>query len=51
VSLVILGVFAIILTMFSARLYKSNALVYREGGMIQSLKQTISILKNEQKYK
>ena len=40
-----------ILTIFSARLYKSNVLVYSEGGMIQSLKQSISILKNEQKHK
>ena len=38
VSLVILAVFGIILTIFSARLYKSNVLVYSEGGMIQSLK-------------
>lgn len=45
VSLVILAVFGIILTIFSARLYKSNVLVYSEGGMIQSLKQSISILK------
>lgn len=51
VSLVILAVFGIILTIFSARLYKSNVLVYSEGGMIQSLKQSISILKNEQKHK
>ena len=39
------GSFGIILTIFSARLYKSNVLVYSEGGMIQSLKQSISILK------
>ena len=51
VSLVILAVFGIILTIFSARLYKSNVLVYSEGGMIQSLKQSISILKIEQKHK
>ncbi|TGY15618.1 ABC transporter permease, partial [Enterococcus faecalis] len=50
VSLVILAVFGIILTIFSAHLYKSNVLVY-EGGIIQSLKQSISILKNEQKHK
>lgn len=51
VSLVILAVFGIILTIFSAHLYKSNVLVYSEGGIIQSLKQSISILKNEQKHK
>lgn len=49
ISLVILVIFGIALTIFSARLYKSNVLVYSEGGMIQSLKQSLSILKNEQK--
>ncbi|WP_207695139.1 ABC-2 type transport system permease [Enterococcus sp. DIV0212c] len=49
VSLVILVVFGILLTTFSAKLYKSNVLVYSEGGVWKSLKQSISILKNERK--
>ena len=49
ISLVILVITGIVLAIFSARLYKSNVLVYSEGGMIQSLKQSLSILKNEQK--
>ena len=51
ISLVILVITGIVLAIFSARLYKSNVLVYSEGGMIQSLKQSLSILKNEQKNK
>lgn len=49
ISLAVLLVFGILLTLFSAKLYKSNVLVYSEGGMFKSLKQSISILKNEQK--
>ena len=49
ISLVILVITGIVLAIFSARLYKSNVLVYSEGGMIQSLKQSLSILKNEHK--
>jgi ABC-2 type transport system permease protein len=49
VSLVILIVFTFILTTFSAKLYKSNVLVYSEGGVVKSLKQSISILRNERK--
>ncbi|MTD38799.1 ABC transporter permease [Erwinia sp. CPCC 100877] len=49
VSLLILIVFTLILTTFSARLYKSNVLVYSEGGVWKSLKQSISILRNERK--
>ncbi|MEI5995553.1 ABC transporter permease [Candidatus Enterococcus mansonii] len=46
-SVVILVVFGLLLTMFSAKLYKSNVLVYSEGGVWKSLKQSISILRNE----
>ncbi|MGM0217034.1 ABC transporter permease [Enterococcus sp. AZ126] len=49
ISVLILVVFGILLTMFSAKLYKSNVLVYSEGGVLKSLKQSISILKNERK--
>ncbi|MGK0551417.1 ABC transporter permease [Enterococcus faecalis] len=51
ISLVISVIFGILLTIFSAKLYKSNVLVYSEGGMLKSLKQSISIMKNEQKHK
>ncbi|MBL1228536.1 ABC transporter permease [Enterococcus sp. BWB1-3] len=49
ISIGILLAFGIILTLFSAKLYKSNVLVYSEGGVIKSLKQSISILQNERK--
>ncbi|MCA5012708.1 MULTISPECIES: ABC transporter permease [unclassified Enterococcus] len=49
ISVVILVVFGILLTLFSAKLYKSNVLVYSDGGVWKSLKQSISILKNERK--
>ncbi|OJG75982.1 ABC transporter permease [Enterococcus quebecensis] len=49
ISVMILIVFGLLLTMFSAKLYKSNVLVYSEGGVWKSLKQSISILKNERK--
>ncbi|WP_430598480.1 ABC transporter permease [Enterococcus sp. AZ177] len=49
ISVGILIVFGLLLTMFSAKLYKSNVLVYSEGGVLKSLKQSISILKNERK--
>lgn len=49
ISVLILVVFGILLTIFSAKLYKSNVLVYSEGGVLKSLKQSISILKNERK--
>ncbi|MBL1227506.1 ABC transporter permease [Enterococcus sp. BWR-S5] len=49
ISLGVLLVFGVLLTLFSAKLYKSNVLVYSEGGMLKSLRQSISILKNEQK--
>ncbi|OJG92274.1 ABC transporter permease [Enterococcus silesiacus] len=47
ISVVILFVFGVLLTLFSAKLYKSNVLVYSEGGVLKSLKQSISILRNE----
>ncbi|MHC5229072.1 ABC transporter permease [Enterococcus sp. LJL99] len=49
ISAGILLVFCLLLTMFSAKLYKSNVLVYSDGGVLKSLKQSISILKNERK--
>lgn len=47
-SLLILIVFTALLTLFSAQLYKSNVLVYSEGGLFSALKQSIAILRNEQ---
>lgn len=49
VSSLILFVFCGVVTISSAKLYKSNVLVYSEGGLIQSLKQSVSILRNERK--
>ncbi|MGO3913508.1 ABC transporter permease [Enterococcus viikkiensis] len=51
VSLGILIVFTIFLTAFSAELYKSNVLVYSEGGAWTALKQSISIMQNNRKAK
>lgn len=49
ISLVVYAVFVVALVSFSAKLYKSNVLVYSEGGVLKSLQQSISILKNERK--
>lgn len=51
VSLGILTLFTILLTLFSAQLYKSNVLVYSEGGTLSALKQSISIMQNDRKKK
>lgn len=51
VSLGILVLFTIFLTLFSAQLYKSNVLVYSEGGTLSALKQSISIMQNNRKKK
>ena len=50
-SLGILVLFTILLTVFSAQLYKSNVLVYSEGGILSALKQSISIMQNDRKKK
>lgn len=49
ISLGILIVFTLLLTIFSAQLYKSNVLVYSEGGTFSALKQSISIMRNDRK--
>lgn len=49
VSLVILIVVTFVLMFLSANMYKSNVLVYSEGGLWSSLKQSISIMRNERK--
>jgi len=51
VSLGILVIFTILLTLFSAQLYKSNVLVYSEGGTLSALRQSISIMQNDRKKK
>ena len=47
ISLIILLVATLGLMFFSATMYKSNVLVYSEGGIWSSLKQSISIMRNE----
>lgn len=49
VSLGILLVTTVVLTLFSAQLYKSNVLVYSEGGTFSALKQSLSIMRNERR--
>lgn len=49
ISLGILIIFTLLLTIFSAQLYKSNVLVYSEGGTFSALKQSISIMRNDHK--
>lgn len=49
ISLIILLVATLGLMFFSATMYKSNVLVYSEGGIWSSLKQSISIMRNEKK--
>ncbi|MBF8808416.1 MAG: ABC transporter permease [Enterococcus lacertideformus] len=49
ISLVILIIITFALMVLSANMYKSNVLVYSEGGLWSSLKQSISIMRNERK--
>lgn len=49
ISVVILAVTTVALMLISAKMYKSNVLVYSEGGILASLKQSISIMRNERK--
>ncbi|MDT2596011.1 ABC transporter permease [Enterococcus dongliensis] len=49
ISLGILVLFTGVLTIFSAQLYKSNVLVYSEGGTLSALKQSIAIMRNNRK--
>ena len=49
ISFLLLVLFGIGLTLFSANLYKSNVLVYSEKGMFQSLKESLTILANEKR--
>ncbi|MBO0460771.1 ABC transporter permease [Enterococcus sp. DIV1298c] len=49
ISLVVLVIITFVLMFLSANMYKSNVLVYSEGGIWTSLKQSISIMKNERK--
>ncbi|WP_206853488.1 ABC transporter permease [Candidatus Enterococcus mangumiae] len=51
ISLVVLVIITFVLMFLSANMYKSNVLVYSEGGIWTSLKQSISIMKNERKKK
>ncbi len=47
VSLGILIATTILLTFFSAKMYKSNVLVYSEGGIFKTLKQSFALMKSE----
>lgn len=49
ISLILLILITFFLTIVSANMYKSNVLVYSEGGIWSSLKQSISIMRNERK--
>ncbi|KAF1295713.1 sodium ABC transporter permease [Enterococcus sp. JM4C] len=51
ISVVVLIVSTFVLMYLSATLYKSNVLVYSEGGLFSSLKQSLSIMKNEKRSK
>lgn len=47
ISLIILALSLVGLTLFAARMYKANVLVYSEGGLFKSVKQALIIMKNE----
>ncbi|WP_165003726.1 MULTISPECIES: ABC transporter permease [unclassified Enterococcus] len=49
ISLILLVAVTFVLMLLSANMYKSNVLVYSEGGLWTSLKQSISIMRNERK--
>ncbi|MGM9902981.1 ABC transporter permease [Enterococcus hirae] len=49
ISLFTLVIVTFVLMFLSANMYKSNVLVYSEGGLWSSLKQSISIMRNERK--
>ncbi|NMP59455.1 ABC transporter permease [Enterococcus mundtii] len=51
ISLIVLVIITFVLMLMSANMYKSNVLVYSEGGIWTSLKQSISIMRNERKKK
>lgn len=47
ISLVILAVSTVLVILFSAKLYKTNVLVYSDGGLFKSLKRSLLLLKAE----
>ena len=49
ISMGVLVVSTVLLTLFSAQMYKSNVLIYSEGGLLNKIKQSISMMKNEKK--
>lgn len=51
ISIAILLASTILLTLFSAQMYKSNVLIYSEGNLMAKIKQSLSIMKNEKKIK
>lgn len=51
ISMIVLVIITFVLMFMSANMYKSNVLVYSEGGIWTSLKQSISIMRNERKKK
>lgn len=46
-SLGILGIATVGLMLFSAQMYKGNVLIYSEGGIFKSLKQSLKLLKKQ----
>lgn len=46
-SLGTLVVATVLLTLFSAKMYKSNVLVYGEGGIVKTLKRSFTLMKSE----
>ncbi|EKF51444.1 ABC transporter permease [Lactococcus garvieae] len=51
ISMGIMFVTMLFILLFSARLYKSNVLIYSSGGLLKVLKQSINNLKNEDRLK
>ncbi|MDN6113438.1 MAG: ABC transporter permease, partial [Tetragenococcus halophilus] len=47
ISLGILVVSTVLLTMASAKMYKSNVLVYNDKGLLATLKQSFTLMKNQ----
>ena len=51
ISMGIMFVTMLFILLFSARLYKSNVLIYSSDGLLKVLKQSLNNIKNEDKLK
>jgi ABC-2 type transport system permease protein len=47
ISVGILAVTTIVLMLVSAKMYKSNVLIYNDNGILATLKQSLVLMKNE----